>query len=174
MVIVAPMEQECAGLMSLMAEAFQFHGARFRHVAHAFAGIDAGDDALTYAVNAIRGLRRLDRPAPTKRARRQGPVVEASPSAPVAAAMITGKVPIAAQNSLNEIRPEEFLKVALRGCPVDRILPGVFLCRQAIAAGPDYRKRRSRYPFQRSAAVCNVARERRNERLSPPAAAGAP
>jgi hypothetical protein len=110
MVIVAPMEQECAGLMSLMAEAFQFHGARFRHVAYAFAGIDAGDDALTYAVNAIRGLRRLDRPAPTKRARRQGPVVEASPSAPVAAAMITGKVPIAAQNSLNEIRPEEFLK----------------------------------------------------------------
>jgi hypothetical protein len=28
MVIVAPMEQECAGLMSLMTEAFQFLGTR--------------------------------------------------------------------------------------------------------------------------------------------------
>jgi hypothetical protein len=71
MVIVALLEQECASLMSLMAEAFQFLGARFRHVAHAFAGIDAGDGALTHAVIGAKCYTGLPspRPASTNKAR---------------------------------------------------------------------------------------------------------
>jgi hypothetical protein len=34
---------------SLMAEAFQFAGARLGHAAHAFAGIEPGDGALAQA-----------------------------------------------------------------------------------------------------------------------------
>jgi hypothetical protein len=42
---------------SLMAEAFQLAGARPGHTAHAFAGIEPGDDALAQAAIQARMFR---------------------------------------------------------------------------------------------------------------------
>ena len=57
----------CSFPSSLVAEAFEFFGARFRHAAHAFAGIEPRDGALAHPVIQAIGVAVLD-PQPLRRA----------------------------------------------------------------------------------------------------------